>query len=82
MPRWIFWLVVVASVIWAVGVGWMAVDGWPSMSLDLAANDPATRAAYDAAVTRHLAWHGVIAIGPPVAVLVVLAVIAKAVRGR
>lgn len=82
MAKWMFWLPVVGGAIWVAVIGWIAVESWPVMSLDLAAGDPATRAAYDAAVTRHLLIHTVLAFGPPFAVLAILSIVSRMVRGR
>ncbi len=82
MAKWVFWLPVVAGAIWVAIIAQQALEAWPVMSLDLAANDPATRAAYDAAVTRHVLMHAVLAFGPPVAVFAILVVLMRMLRGR
>ncbi len=65
-------LATVAAAAWLIAIAYLAWRGWPHVSLDLSAKDPATQAAHQAAVARHAAIHAALAI-VPAAVLVLIA---------
>jgi hypothetical protein len=73
------WLV--ASVGWIAAVTIAAARGWPHMPLDVSAGDPATRAAYGRAVTAFALHHALIALLPPLALLIIGWVAARLRRG-
>jgi hypothetical protein len=47
-------LAIVVILAWIAAVAAWAYGAWPHVSLDLSAGDPATRAAYQAAVNTHI----------------------------
>jgi hypothetical protein len=69
--RAVFWAWLVASLIWIAAVALIAARGWPHMPLDVSAGDPATRAAYDRAVTAFALRQALAALLPPLVLLVI-----------
>lgn len=65
------WLWLVASAAWIAAVAFIAARGWPHLPLDVSATDPATRAAYDRAVTAFALRHALTALLPPLVLLAV-----------
>lgn len=57
------------SLVWAGAVAIRAQATWPRLSMDLSASDAQTRALYDRAVSRHVAWHAAGAMVPPLLLL-------------
>lgn len=55
----------VLVIVWASIVGYMALESWPRIPLDMGGADPATRAAYDRAVQAHVTAYAIIAVAPP-----------------
>lgn len=78
-PRHCLKIAALLSLAWAVAVGYRGYLGWPHLPLDISATDPATRAAFDAAVHRHLLNHALIAVLP---VLVLLPIATRACRRK
>ena len=64
------WIAV--SVLWGVAVAYVCLQGWPRMSMDMAPNDPATKAALTAAANAHLLRYGLIGVLPPLAAFLAL----------
>jgi hypothetical protein len=64
-------IVLAVSLLWLGAVAHFAWQGWPSVPLDMSPTDPATRTAYDNAVTAHLIRYGLAGLVP---VLIVYAV--------
>ena len=71
MRRAAFWLWLAASTAWIAVVAVVAARGWPHLPLDVSAADPATRAAYNQAVTAFLLRHALIAVLPPLGLLAI-----------
>jgi hypothetical protein len=69
-PR--FWLVVwlLAALVWVAVVSQASLRTWPQIPLDLSREDPQLKAAYSAAVFRHVARSALTALAPPLLVLV------------
>lgn len=78
-PRRCLWIAALLSLAWAVVVGYRGYLGWPHLPLDVSATDPATRAAFEAAVQRHLLIHALIAVLP---VLVLVPIAMRACRRK
>jgi hypothetical protein len=62
---------VLLALAWIAGVAYVCVPMWPSMPLDMSANDPATREAFTRAVRMHAARCTGLALVPPLAVLAI-----------
>lgn len=45
----------VASLVWVAFIAWRTHAGWPAIPLDMGGADPATDAAYQAALLQHVA---------------------------
>ncbi len=69
MARFVFLIWLIVSMGWIIAVIAFAQQSWPHMPLDISHTDPATRAAYDEAVLVHAAKHAVIALLPPLVML-------------
>ena len=69
------WLVV--SIVWAGAMAYLCTASWPHVPLDISAADPATAVALRAAILSHVGLYGLLAIGPPLLVLLA----ARALRG-
>ena len=67
--RWFTRLSAIVALAWIGAVGYRCFALWPHFPLDMSANDAATAAAFDQAVTAHLLYFAVIAFGPPLAAL-------------
>ncbi|MGD9667644.1 MAG: hypothetical protein AB7U75_01140 [Hyphomicrobiaceae bacterium] len=53
-----------AALAWAVVTALHGYATWPHIPMDISANDPATRAAFDAVVQRHIAGHAAVGLVP------------------
>jgi hypothetical protein len=62
---------VLLALAWIAGVAYVCVPMWPSMPLDMSANDPATREVFAHAVRMHAARCAGLALMPPLAVLAI-----------
>jgi hypothetical protein len=65
------WLLRFASLFWIAGSAYFCWQNWPILPLDMSGSDPATKAAFDAAVIRHVLRATLIGISVP-SVLVAL----------
>jgi hypothetical protein len=73
---------VLLALAWIAGVAYVCVPMWPSMPLDMSANDPATREVFARAVRMHAARCAGLAFMPPLAVLAVGWLVARLVSAR
>ncbi len=69
MSRLIFLVWLVVSLGWILAVGAFAQHSWPHMPLDISHSDPETRAAFDEAVLAHIGKHALVALLPPLVML-------------
>ena len=67
------------SLVWTLGVFYIAMAGMPQVPLDMSPNDPATAEAFRAATTRHLVMFGLLGAVPPA---LLLGLVFLAQRGR
>lgn len=73
----LFWIWLIAAVLWIGAVAYYASGSAPIFSLDLG-NDEGTRMAYDRAVVWHWARAAVMALLPPAVVLVIMRAVFRA----
>lgn len=66
-----------AALIWAAVTAVHGYTTWPHMPMDISANDPATRAAFDAVVQRHILGHAIIGLVPVLAAALLLLFICR-----
>ena len=66
-----------AGVAWAISTAVHGYTMWPHIPMDISANDPATRAAFDAVVRRHVLWHLIIGAAPLLAALAFIPLVCK-----
>jgi hypothetical protein len=59
------------SLLWAGALTYLCYLTWPEVPLDIAPVDPATVLALRATVLRHVGLYALLAIGPPVLLLLV-----------
>lgn len=59
----------VLAIVWCGALAYTASQSWPRVPLDISANDPATRAAFQRAVQAHVVQHAVIALGGAVVLI-------------
>lgn len=52
------------AIAWAVATGLYAYAQWPHIPMDISANDPATRAAFDGVVRQHVITHVIVGLLP------------------
>lgn len=69
-------LTLLLCLIWIAGVGYTALQSWPTLPLDVPARDPQVQAALARAVNAHIVRHAIIALGPAL-VLVAAALILR-----
>ncbi len=62
-------ILIILGCIWIVGIAYLAGITWPVFPLDMPAQDPQVRAAYDSAISAHLIRYALIALVPGVALL-------------
>lgn len=62
-------ILVIVACLWLAGVAYVAGQTWPVFPLDMPANDPQVRTAYDSAVWSHLARYASIALIPAAVLL-------------
>jgi hypothetical protein len=62
-------ILVIVACVWIAGIAYMAGLSWPVFPLDMPAQDPQVRAAYDSAVQSHLLRYGLVAIVPAVVLI-------------
>ncbi len=77
---WLFLWLVLAGL-WIGGTTYSSLQSWPRVPLDVSRNDPQVQAAYSAAVNRHRTRTLLIAVTPPL-VLLVLGFIAGGLSSR
>ena len=70
------------ALAWIAGVAYVCVPMWPSMPLDMSANDPATREVFARAVRMYAARCAGLALMPPLAVLAVGWLVSRLVSAR
>jgi len=73
---------VLLALAWIAGVVYVCVPMWPSMPLDMSANDPATREVFTRAVRMHAARCAGLALLPPLAVLGIGWLVSRLVSAR
>lgn len=71
----LIWLILTAA--WLAAAVMMALNAWPHMPLDISHTDPATRAAYDQAVLMHAGRYALIALLPPLVILMIVRFVTK-----
>ena len=69
------------ALAWAVAAGVHGFNSWPHIPMDVSANDPATKAAFQAVVQRHVAVYAAVALIPLIAVSALSRLICRR-RGR
>jgi hypothetical protein len=57
------------ALIWISGIAYVCLAAWPSIPLDISANDPATRAAFARAIRMHVVRCAVLGLAPPLLLL-------------
>jgi hypothetical protein len=67
--RRLLWLWVLLALAWIAGIAYVCLAAWPSMPLDISANDPATRAAFARAIFRHAVRCSILGLAPPLLLL-------------
>jgi hypothetical protein len=67
--RRLLWLWAILALAWIAAIAYVCLAAWPSMPLDISANDPATRAAFARAVSAHLVRCSILALAPPLLLL-------------
>ena len=67
--RRLLWAWAVLALIWIGGIAYLCFAAWPSIPLDISANDPATRAAFARAVRAHVIRYTVLGLAPPLLLL-------------
>ena len=75
--RRLLWVWVVLAVIWFGGIAYVCLSIWPSIPLDISANDPATRAAFARAVRAHVIRYTALGLAPPLLLLALGSLIAR-----
>ena len=70
-------LLLLASLVWIAAIAYIGLRAWPVMSLDMAAGDPQVRAAYDAAVMAHVLRYALLAVAPPLALLLLARLLSR-----
>lgn len=73
------WLVL--SLVWLAGVGYLAWTTWPHLPLDVSQSDPATQAAFKAALRSHILLHAVAGLAVPAVAYVIGRLICRMMRG-
>ncbi len=58
-------LLTCASLAWIAGAAYFCWQDWPVLPLDMSGSDPTTKAAFDAAVMRHVLRAAFFAISVP-----------------
>lgn len=74
-----FWWAALLTIAWALAVAMRAYANMPHISLDMAAGDPATVKAFEAAVRNHLVAHALIGLVP---LLIMLPIAARTCRTK
>ena len=69
LRRRLLWLWAVLALAWIAGIAYVCLAAWPSMPLDISANDPATRAEFACAVSAHVVRCSILALAPPLLLL-------------
>ena len=69
MTRRLLWIWAAVSLAWLAGIGYVCVAAWPSLPLDLSADDPATRAALARAAAAHGVRCAILGLAPPLGLL-------------
>lgn len=64
-----YWYLIVLCVAWLLGTAFQASRTIPRLPLDSSPSDPATMAAFNAALTQHFVLHAAIALAPLLVVL-------------
>lgn len=77
MTRTAFFIWLVATLLWIVAIGAIAWQNWPHLPLDVSHTDPATKAAYDQAVSIHAGRYVMFALLPPMVFLALIRVMFK-----
>jgi hypothetical protein len=67
--RRLLWLWALLALVWIAGIAYVCQAAWPSMPLDISANDPATRAAFARAIVGHAVRCSILALAPPLLLL-------------
>jgi hypothetical protein len=67
--RRLLWLWAVLALAWIAGIAYVCLAAWPSMPLDISANDPATRTAFARAIFAHAMRCSILALTPPLLLL-------------
>jgi hypothetical protein len=57
------------ALAWIAGIAYVCLAAWPSIPLDISANDPATRAAFARAIFRHAVRCVAFGLTPPLGLL-------------
>lgn len=75
--RRLLWAWALLALIWIGVIAYVCLSIWPSIPLDISANDPATRAAFTRAVRAHVIRYTVLGLAPPLVLLALGSLIAR-----
>jgi hypothetical protein len=79
--RWLrLWLVV--AVLWAGVMAYACLRGWPTFPLDLPRNDPEIQAAFNRAIAAHAGRYALLALAPPLLMLILGWIVARITQPR
>jgi hypothetical protein len=67
--RRLLWVWAALSLVWLAGVAYVCLAAWPSLPLDLSANDAATRSALVRAIAAHGLRSAILGLAPPLVLL-------------
>ena len=57
-------ILVIVACVWIAGIAYLAGLNWPVFPLDMPAQDPQVRAAYDGVIRNHLIGYALLALIP------------------
>lgn len=65
------------ALAWAVVTAVHGYVTWPHIPMDISASDPATRAAFDAVMKRHMVVHAIVGLGPLLASAALISLVCR-----
>jgi hypothetical protein len=76
MSRTMFYIWLLLTTLWVLAVCYRAYYVWPHLPLDISHTDPATKAAFNSAVMMHAGKYALVALLPPMIVMILARMIA------
>jgi len=67
----------IAALAWAAVTAGHGYATWPHIPMDISATDPATRAAFEAVIQRHILVHAIVGLLPLLAAAVVMFLVCR-----